>query len=225
MASYRTPLDPATFTFPDPVITRADGLLAMGGDLSPARLFEAYYRGIFPWYDEGLPILWHCPNPRGVLLLDQLHVPRRLERDLARFVYTINRDFPAVINSCATIHDENHGGTWILPEMIDAYITLHHGGIAHSVEVWREDELVGGIYGVAMGGIFAAESKFHRVTNASKAALVHLGRHLQKQGFAAMDTQLPTTHLATFGVKAMPRSRYLQLLAEHRDRDCPFLPA
>lgn len=159
MAAYQRPLHPDHFTFPDPARARPDGLLAMGGDLKPRRLFEAYYRGIFPWYDVDMPILWHCPDPRGVLLLDQLHVPRRLERDLTKFVYTINRDFPAVITSCATIHEENHGGTWILPEMMRAYVTLHEEGIAHSVEIWRDEGLVGGIYGVAMGGNFCCRVK------------------------------------------------------------------
>lgn len=198
--------------------------MAVGGDLAPGRLMEAYYRGIFPWYSEDTPILWHSPDPRGVLMLEDLHVPRRLERDLktGKFTFTVNAAFSEVIRTCARIHEELHGGTWILPEMVEAYEHVHRLGHAHSMEAWRDGELVGGIYGVAVGAVFCAESKFHLARDASKAVLVALCRRLREACFVLLDAQMPTSHLGTFGIRPMKREKYLSLLATHRDQDLPF---
>src|SRR5438128_1289610 len=158
------------------------GLVAVGGDLSPARLLEAYRRGIFPWYDEQTPILWWSPDPRAVFELDRFHVSRRLRRTLlsGQFTITVNRDFGAVIRACA---DRPGEGTWITPDMIDAYERLHRLGFAHSLEVWQGPELAGGIYGVALGGLFAGESMFTRLRDGSKVALVRLVEHLRRRGY------------------------------------------
>lgn len=188
------------------------GLVATGGDLRPARLLTAYRRGIFPWYDEGDPILWWSPDPRAVFPLDQFHVPRRLQRNLrqARFTTTIDRDFAGVIRGCA----DREEGTWIVPEMIAAYEELHRLGHAHSLEVWQGDELAGGVYGVAIGGFFAGESMFTRVRDASKVALVRLVERLRARGFQVFDTQCLTEHTAKFGAVEIPRKEYLRRLRQ-----------
>ena len=215
MPSILLPGSPPRFP---PVDTAAeDGLLAVGGDLSPKRLLAAYDLGIFPWYDEGLPPLWWSPDPRAVLQDADLHVSRSLARTLRRGVFEItwDRAFAEVIRACA---DERDEGTWLLPEMIDAYEALHELGHAHSVEAWKDGVLAGGLYGVHRGGLFAAESMFHRVTDASKAALVTAVRSLFRAGIEVFDVQLPTRHLTSLGATTWPRDRYVRRVAEVRKK-------
>jgi leucyl/phenylalanyl-tRNA--protein transferase len=193
--------------FPDPEGADDEGLLAIGGDLSPARLLFAYECGIFPWYDEGVPPLWWSPNPRAILEPGSLHVSRSLRRVLraGRFEVSFDRDFPRVMTDCG----KREAGTWILPEMIEAYTALHRLGHAHSFEVWEGGELAGGLYGVQRGALFAAESMFHRRTDASKVALVHAVRSLFAAGVQLFDVQLMTAHLASMGAGEVPRAAYL----------------
>jgi leucyl/phenylalanyl-tRNA--protein transferase len=186
------------------------GLVAVGGDLRPARLLTAYRRGIFPWYSPGDPILWWSPDPRAIFELDHIHVPQRLQRTIrqGRFTVTINRDFDGVIRGCA----DREEGTWIVPEMIKAYREFHRLGHAHSIEVWEGDELAGGLYGVAIGGFFAGESMFTRIRDASKVALVCTAARLRQRGFQLFDTQCITEHTAKFGAIEIPRKEYLRRL-------------
>jgi leucyl/phenylalanyl-tRNA---protein transferase len=190
------------------------GLVAVGGELSPTWLLEAYRRGIFPMYAEDEPLLWWSPNPRTVLPLDGLYVSRRLRRTVSsgKFRLTVNRAFPDVIRGCA---DRPPGeGNWLTPEMIRAYETLHHLGYAHSVEAWHGDELGGGVYGVALGNLFAAESMFTRVRDGSKVALAHLVEHLRQRGFTLLDVQFINDHTARLGAVEIPRREYLKRLRE-----------
>lgn len=191
-----------------------EGLVAVGGDLSVARLLLAYDSGIFPWYDEGLPPLWWSPNPRAIIEPARLHVSRSMLRVMRHggFRVTWNRAFGAVMRGCA----DREEGTWILPEMLEAYAELHRLGHAHSIEVWLGPELAGGLYGVQRGGLFAAESMFHRATNASKLALIAAVRAVASRGIELFDTQLLTPHLASLGASALPRREYLARLARAR---------
>jgi leucyl/phenylalanyl-tRNA--protein transferase len=195
-------------TFPDPEASDAEGLLAVGGDLEPERLLLAYESGIFPWYAEGLPPMWWSPDPRAVLDEQSLHVSKSLGRELRRghFRVTVNQAFERVMRECGS---EREGGTWILPEMLRAYARLHERGHALSFEVWRDERLAGGLYGVQRGGLFAAESMFHRETNASKVALVAAVRTLFAAGIELFDVQFLTPHLASLGVYEIPRTEYL----------------
>jgi leucyl/phenylalanyl-tRNA--protein transferase len=205
--------DPEAFPAPE----RADrsGLLAVGGDLRPARLLAGYRRGIFPWYSEGQPILWHSPDPRFVLLPERLHVSRSLEKVLRRGTYSLRADtaFDAVVEGCAEAPRPGQDGTWITPEMRAAYGTLHQMGHAHSVEAWKEGQLVGGLYGVAVGRLFFGESMFSRAPDASKAAFASAARALFAAGCLLIDCQVETEHLAHFGAEEVPRRRFLRLLA------------
>jgi len=196
--------------FPDPELADDEGLLAIGGDLSSERLLFAYEHGIFPWYDEGVPPLWWSPNPRAVLDPAGLHVSRSLRRVLrsGRFTITWNRDFERVMRCCG----DRPGGTWILPEMIDAYVRLHESGHAHSIEVWEGSDLAGGLYGIQRGALFAAESMFHRSTDASKVALVYAVKSLFAAGTRLFDVQLLTQHLASMGAVEVSRTEYLARL-------------
>jgi leucyl/phenylalanyl-tRNA---protein transferase len=194
----------------DPEAADARGLVAVGGDLRPETLLAAYGRGVFPWYEEGLPVCWWSPDPRAILPLDALHITRRLARTIrsGRFAVTVNGDFAGVIRGCA----DRAEGTWITRDMIAAYERLHELGHAHSFEVWRGDQLAGGVYGVAVGGLFAAESMFHRISDASKVALVALVEHLQSRGFVLLDVQMVTVHTARLGAIEVPRREYLRRL-------------
>lgn len=200
--------------WPDVVLdwTNEAGLIGVGGDLSPVRLVQAYRHGLFPWYDENLPICWWSPDPRGIFDLNTFRPSRRLARTVrsGKFHVTINQACPAVIRACA--HRPRDDGTWLIPEMIAAYIELHRLGIVHSVETWRDGELAGGIYGVALGGFFAGESMFYRQTDASKVALVHLIDHLRRRRFRLFDTQVLTEHTANMGAIEIPRTEYLARL-------------
>lgn len=202
--------------FPDPrsALSWPNGLLAAGGDLSPQRLLAAYRLGIFPWYETGQPILWWSPEPRAIIFPADLHVSRRLRRFLARgtFLASFDQGFEAVVTGCAR-RDAAAAGTWITPEMAAAYIRLHELGHAHSVEIWSEGQLVGGLYGVALGRTFFAESMFSRAANASKAAMVALAREMLERDFLMMDCQLPSPHLASMGAREIPRREFLALLA------------
>lgn len=200
--------------FPDPRLASAEGLLAVGGDLSPQRLLLAYSLGIFPWYGRGEPLLWWSPDPRCVIGPSEVHVSRRLARTLRRgsFRVTCNRAFDAVIAACADLRRHEPGGTWLVPEMQAAYRQLHRLGYAHSVEVWQGDQLAGGMYGVALGRFFFGESMFHNVTDASKVALVTLCRHLAEQRFVLLDCQVPNPHLQRMGAKSLARELFLETL-------------
>jgi leucyl/phenylalanyl-tRNA--protein transferase len=189
------------------------GLLAVGGDLSPRRLLEAYRQGIFPWYSEAEPILWWSPDPRFVLLPEELKITRSmrqfLKKDTVRVTY--DRNFPAVIAACQKPRPQREA-TWITPEMQAAYIRLHEQGFAHSVEAWQEDVLVGGLYGVSLGRCFFGESMFSTVSNASKAALIDLVGRLKALDFSLMDCQVYTAHLESFGGRHIPRNEFMVLL-------------
>jgi leucyl/phenylalanyl-tRNA---protein transferase len=213
--SYRFWLDPE----------KADdtGLVAIGGDLRPERLIEAYRKGIFPWYDEGLPICWWSPDPRAIFELDGMHVSRRLARTVRsnRFSLTVNRDFAGVIRGCA---DRPGDGTWITAEMIQAYELLHRLSFAHSVEVWRDGSLAGGLYGVAIGGLFAGESMFSRQRDASKVGLVFLVDRLRQRGFKLFDIQFLNEHTARLGAVEIPRRDYLSRLRTALACEATFTP-
>jgi leucyl/phenylalanyl-tRNA--protein transferase len=195
---------------PSPVRASPEGLLAAGGDLEPGTILAAYRRGIFPWPDGSGRVLWWSPDPRAVLPLDGFHESRSLGRTRRRGHLTVTFDHACaeVIAACG----ERAEGTWITAAMRDAYVRLHALGWVHSVEVWREDGLVGGVYGVALGGFFAAESKFHRVADASKLALGALVARLGARGFSLLDVQFQTEHLASLGVVEIPRATYLREL-------------
>lgn len=200
--------------FPPPDYADPSGLIAVGGDLSSERLIEAYRAGIFPWYAEDQPILWWSPDPRSVLELDQFEISRSLAKTLRRgtFKVTFDRVFEEVIEACATVPREDQNGTWITPEMQEAYIKLHGLGYAHSVESWFEGELVGGLYGVSLGKAFFGESMFHRKTDASKVALAILVHKLQEWGFHFIDSQMSTEHMQRLGAKEISRRIFVKKL-------------
>jgi leucyl/phenylalanyl-tRNA--protein transferase len=200
--------------FPPPYLASEEGLLAVGGDLRPERLLLAYRNAIFPWYNDGDPILWWSPDPRVILPLDGLHVSRSLQKVLrqGRFEVRFDTDFPGVIDACATIERRAQRGTWITTEMRDAYIRLHELGYAHCAECRQGGELVGGIYGVALGGCFFGESMFSRVSNASKVALVTLVERLRRMGYSLFDCQVANPHLLSLGAQEISRARFLRRL-------------
>ncbi len=198
-----------------------DDIVAVGGDLDTATLLRAYRRGIFPWPVEGLPLLWFCPRERAILAHDRVHVGHRLARTRRRTTlrFTIDADFPAVIRACATTPRPGQPpGTWITPAILSAYTRLHRLGIAHSVEAWRDHRLVAGLYGVDVDGAFAAESMFHRETDASKLVLLHLSDHLAASGLDWFDVQVLTPHLERLGAHTIPRAHFLTLLTQTRRR-------
>jgi leucyl/phenylalanyl-tRNA--protein transferase len=197
-----------------PVEHAEDGLLAVGGDLRPERLVLAYSSGIFPWYSKGQPILWHSPHPRLVLRAEDLHVPKSLRKTLRKglFRFTLDESFPEVIEACARTPRRGQHDTWITPEMKRAYVELHRRGLAHSVETWRGERLVGGLYGVSLGAAFFGESMFTRVPDASKAAFVVLVEQLRAWGITLVDSQVYTEHVARFGATEWPRRQYLAAL-------------
>lgn len=221
MNQYPVWLDPEdnNYIFPpvDKALTEPDGLLAIGGDLSPERIIIAYLNGIFPWYSPGQPILWWSPNPRAVLFPEKLHVSRSLAKIIRKkeFTTTIDQAFGQVIKACAQIPRHNQDGTWITDEMQQAYMKLHQLGIAHSAECWNNGQLVGGLYGIALGKVFFGESMFSRQSNASKVAFVHLLDELKKSNYALIDCQVTTDHLLSLGAEEIPRKQFLQLVAQH----------
>lgn len=191
-----------------------DGLLAAGGDLSPERLLCAYGRGIFPWFSAGQPILWWSPDPRAVLFPEEFHVSRSLRKSVRkqRFTYSLDKDFAGVIKACSTVPRPGQDGTWITAQMREAYLELHRQGHAHSVEVWNDETLVGGLYGIAIGRIFFGESMFSHVTDASKAAFLLLVKQLQAWRFSLIDCQLENPHLVRLGSRNIPRGDFLARL-------------
>ena len=210
---------PDEHVFPDPALTDDSGILAVGGDLAPARLLLAYSLGIFPWYSEGQPILWHSPDPRFVLLPEELTVPRSLRQSIRNRGYRCRMDtaFSRVIGQCAEVPRPEQDGTWITSDMDDAYIALHELGFAHSVETYLDDQLVGGLYGVALGTAFFGESMFALKTDASKVAFVTLVEQLTTWGFDLIDSQVHTQHLERFGAREIPRKDYLHRLSRCMD--------
>lgn len=204
--------------FPPPEQADEHGIVLVGGSLTPQWILAAYRQGIFPWpheFPEGVYLLWFSPDPRAVLELDRFHVSRRLRDRIrsARMTVTFDRDFAGVIQACA-LPRKHERGTWLIPEMIAAYQTLHEQGHTHSVEVWRDGQLVGGVYGLAMGGFFAAESMFHRETDASKIALYFLVQRLRERGFTLLDIQQTTPHLQRLGSSELPRAQFLTRLQQ-----------
>jgi leucyl/phenylalanyl-tRNA--protein transferase len=197
-----------------PVHLAEDGLLALGGDLRPERLLLAYSQGIFPWYAENLPILWHSPDPRMIMTTRELIVGKSLRKAIRRQPYTLKMDtaFLQVLEGCASSPRPGQNGTWLIPEMVDAYTKLHDLGFAHSVEAWDGETLVGGLYGVSLGAAFFGESMFARAPDASKIAYVASVRQLDAWGIGLIDCQVHTEHLERFGAYEVPRARYLELL-------------
>lgn len=209
---------PSVWALPDGDTADADGLVGIGADLAPATLVDAYRRGIFPWPHPGVPLPWFSPDPRGVVTPDTVHISRSLRRTLRRSGWhtTVDAAAAAVIEACGQRPQDE--GTWITAEMHRAYLHLHRIGWVHSVEVWDGMELVGGIYGVQLGGVFTGESMFHRADDASKVALVDLLERFTTAGGRLLDVQLQTPHLASLGVTELPRHDFLDLLVQHRDR-------
>ncbi|MBW8453299.1 MAG: leucyl/phenylalanyl-tRNA--protein transferase [Pseudomonas sp.] len=211
--------DDLSFPPLETALREPNGLLAAGGDLRPERLLAAYRHGCFPWYQEGQPLLWWSPDPRTVLFPDELHVSRSLRKRMRNGDYrvTFDKAFAEVIQGCAGPRSYADG-TWITTPMQDAYVRLHEMGVAHSVEVWQQGQLVGGLYGIAMGELFFGESMFSRATDASKVGFVTLVERLREWGFALIDCQMPTRHLESFGACSIPRAAFAEALAMHLDR-------
>ncbi len=209
-------LDKNDIWFPDPSTAPRDFPLAAGGDLSPERLLFAYSLGIFPWYSEDEPILWWSPDPRMVLFPDDLKISRSLKKVLKNKGFTVKFDtnFEEVIKSCAYVPRPGQDGTWLNADMIDAYIELHKLGYAHSVETYLDGKLVGGLYGIALGGTFFGESMFHKVSDASKVAFVYLVKKLKELDFDMIDCQQSTPHMARFGAVEIPRREFLERLSK-----------
>ena len=213
MPIFKLPDPDAAPIFPAPDLAEPDGLLAVGGGLTPPWLMMAYANGIFPWYDKG-PILWWSPDPRMVLYPDALRIPRSTVRHLKKKTYRVTVDtvFESVLRNCADMARPDQHGTWINDEMIAAYNALHQQGFAHSVEVWMGDELVGGLYGVAVGAVFCGESMFAKVSNASKIALISLAQKLELLNYKLIDCQVYTEHLDSMGALEISRAEFLSYL-------------
>jgi leucyl/phenylalanyl-tRNA--protein transferase len=212
------PVGPSRWALPDPTTADEHGVVGIGADLEPETLVDAYSRGIFPWPHEDMPLPWFSPDPRGVLFLDRVRIPRSLRQRLRRcgWTTTVDAAFARVMHACA---EQPRGeGTWITDVMQRGYGRLHALGWAHSLEVWEGHDLVGGLYGVQVGGVFTGESMFHRSADASKIALVDLVARFEEAGGAFIDVQIVTPHLAFLGAEEVPRARYLSWLAEQRDR-------
>lgn len=206
-----TPFPPLSDALQEP-----NGLLAIGGTLNPERLIEAYRQGIFPWFSPGDPLLWWSPDPRMVLFPNELRVTASLEKRMRRGDFNIRFDtaFRQVMEACAAAPRPGQDGTWIVKDMIDAYCGLHQLGVAFSVETWMDGQLAGGLYGVRIGSMVYGESMFHRVTDASKIAFVHMVRHAEEVGIGMIDCQMKTDHLARFGAREIPRADFARRLAE-----------
>ncbi|MDG2433620.1 leucyl/phenylalanyl-tRNA--protein transferase [Flavobacterium sp.] len=204
--------------FPDVSLTHSSGIIALGGDLSAARLQLAYKSGIFPWFEDGEPITWWSPNPRMVLFLDELVVTKSMRNILNRNIFkvTFNQNFREVISNCQKIKRDGQNGTWITNDMIEAYCNLHELGIAKSVEVWQDDQIVGGLYGIDLGHIFCGESMFSKVSNASKVAFITLVRHLQQENYKLLDCQVYNEHLESLGCREIPREDFISILKDNK---------
>jgi len=199
-----------------PNVETADqyGVLAIGGDLSVKRLLNAYNNGIFPWYNTGEPIVWYAPSKRMVLFPEELKISKSMRKVLKKEIFTVtfNQNFKEVIRQCKTIYRKDQQGTWITDEMEKAYLKLHSIGKAKSVEVWQNDQLVGGLYGVDLDSVFCGESMFSLVSNASKTAFIYLAKHLQSQKYKLLDCQVYNTHLASLGAREIPRKTFMKIL-------------
>ncbi len=225
MSSKNTFPDPRTFRYPEWVriggyLYRSHDVVAFGTPLTVDNVHEAYLKGIFPWYTEGLPLPWHCPELRAVLDFDDLRVPRSLAkaRRSTPFTFTIDQEFQSVIRACSRSYRPRQPGTWITPAFELVFTQLHLEGMAHSIEVWNaERELVGGLYGVDAGGVFCGESMFFTEANASKLALLFLIEHLSARGATWLDSQVMTPHMAALGVREVPRSQFLDKLRATQD--------
>jgi leucyl/phenylalanyl-tRNA---protein transferase len=220
LAPYRIPPHDTSFQFPDVrlALKDPDGLLALGGDLSPERLTAAYRHGVFPWYSDDQPILWWSPNPRSVLQPDGIKISRSLRKTLRKALFSVTFDqaFADVVEACSQPRGtDDHSGTWITDEMKQGYLQLHQQGVAHSVECWRGDSLVGGLYGVALGAVFFGESMFSRQTDASKVAFVRLAQQLKHWDYALIDCQIQSQHLDSLGAHNISRDAFSALLAQH----------
>lgn len=202
--------------FPNVNQANRDGILAIGGDLSPERLQLAYKSGIFPWFEVGDPILWWSPNPRMVLFLEELKISKSMRNVLNKgeFSVTFNQNFRDVISYCQKVKRDGQNGTWITNDMIDAYCKLHDLGIAKSVEVWHDDILVGGLYGVDLGNVFCGESMFSLVSNASKVAFIALVNHLKNENYKLLDCQVYNPHLESLGCREIPREEFMRILKQ-----------
>jgi leucyl/phenylalanyl-tRNA---protein transferase len=213
------PVPPSAWVLPDPADADPDGVVGIGADLAPSTLVDAYRRGVFPWPHPGIPLPWFSPDPRGILLPDRLHASRSLRRTMRRTGWhtTVDHDFAGVVAACADGRGDD--GTWITGSMRRAYLRLHDLGWAHSVEVWDGDDLVGGIYGVQVGGVFTGESMFHRRSDASKVALADLLDRFTGAGGRLVDVQLTTPHLVSLGAVDVARATFLGWLAAARDDD------
>ena len=209
-------------SFPDPAKASEEGIVAFGGDLSPSRLMMAYRLGIFPWYSIGDPILWWSPDPRLILELDEFKLHRSLRKKLSHFEIRFDTAFSEVIKECSQAPRRGQKGSWIVPEMIEAYETLYGLGYAHSVEAYQNGKLVGGLYGVCVGGVFCGESMFAKVSDASKAAFAALVERLKMQGYDFIDCQVPTQHLKSLGAKEVPREYFLGRLRSSVDTAVTF---
>lgn len=224
MPIYLPELSVTHIAFPpvEQALKEPDGLLAMGGDLSPARLIMAYQHGIFPWFSDEDPLLWWSPSLRAVFPPETLKLNRSLRKYINKteLTFSVNHAFSTVIAECAAPRKKQNG-TWILPQMQQAYLNLHQAGIAHSIEVWQQEKLVGGLYGLALGGIFCGESMFNRIPNAAKLALVALQQHLSKYCQGWIDCQLPNPFLLQQGAQPMPRKDYLSLLQQLQQQPAP----
>lgn len=207
-------LYPQDAVFPPVETATPDGLLAIGGDLSLERLLNAYQHGIFPWYNEDDPIMWWAPPQRMVLFFDELKISKSMRKVIRTggFTVTFNRAFEQVIRHCKEVPRKDGLGTWIQDEIVAAYTQLHHRGVAHSVEVWQDDQLVGGLYGVDMFPVFCGESMFHLVPNASKVAFIALAARMQQKGYALIDCQLHNPHLESLGCREIPRAEFMRYL-------------
>ena len=204
------------YAFSPPEKAPHPSVVAWGGNLSPGMLLSAYEQGLFPWYSEDEPVIWHSPDPRYLLFPEDFHVSTSMKKIIKQGKYTISfdRDFKGVLKGCSQIKRPNQGGTWITGDMIEAYMEMHLLGWAHSAEAWQDDELVGGCYGLRLGNIFFGESMFSRKSNASKAAFIILASHLFSDEVKFIDCQTYTRHMESFGAKAMPRKDYIKLLRE-----------
>lgn len=223
MPIYLLPDD--ELVFPSPHLASEEGILAVGGDLSPARLLLAYRQGIFPWYNPGEPILWWSPDPRFVLYPSELRIAKSMRPyfNQQKFKVTYDQAFPEVMQACQVRAAEKERrqrsiGSWITSDMVKAYTQLYHMGYAHSVEVWEEEQLVGGLYGLALGKVFFGESMFTRVSNASKFGFISLVQKLESENFALIDCQQETRHLASLGARSISRRSFLEELDKHIDR-------
>ena len=215
-------LHPFSLDFPPADRTDRNGIVALGGDLSPERILKAYACGIFPWFNPGDPIMWWCPDPRFVLFPAELRVSKSMRPYFNQQKYRVTYDtaFREVISACSRAERSGQdGGTWISEEMIAAYAAVHDMGYAHSVEVWRDDELVGGLYGIALGKLFFGESMFTRATNASKFGFISLVRRLRAEGYRLIDCQQSTRHLKSLGGRSIPRADFLRFISENEGEE------